>query len=171
MLIFSSVDPDELNVSTAKNEGPRYLKWYLQYAKAVGDVRTGESKQILEELNGGPLVPTPPGGVHRFDSLFEEEVHEALEKEGLRVDTQVGASGYRIDLAIRHPHQNDRYLLGVECDGASFHSARSVRERDIYRQAFLESRGWKIERIWSRNWWRNRTQQISRILETVNKLV
>ncbi len=171
VLIFSSVDPDELNVSTAKNEGPRYLKWYLQYAKAVGDVRTGESKQILEELNGGPLVPTPPGGVHRFDSLFEEEVHEALEKEGLRVDTQVGASGYRIDLAIRHPHQNDRYLLGVECDGASFHSARSVRERDIYRQAFLESRGWKIERIWSRNWWRNRTQQISRILETVNKLV
>ena len=170
VIIFSSIEPDELDVSTAKNEGPRYLKWYLEYAKAVGDVRTGDSKQILEELNGGPLVRTPGGRVLNFDSHFEEQVHEALEKEGLLVDTQVGASGYRIDLAIKHPRNKDRYVLGVECDGESFHSARSVRERDVYRQAFLESRGWKIARIWSRNWWRNSKQQIARIVDIVNDL-
>ena len=171
VVIFSSIEPDELDVSTAKNEGPRYLKWYLQYAKAVGDVRTGDSKQILEELNGGPLIRMPGGSVLDFDSDFEEQVHEALENEGLVVDTQVGASGYRIDLAIRHPLHRDRYVLGVECDGASFHSARSVRERDVYRQAFLESRGWKIARIWSRNWWRNSKQQVVRIVDIVNELV
>ncbi|WP_332700211.1 DUF559 domain-containing protein, partial [Halalkalibacter lacteus] len=66
---------------------------------------------------------------------------------GYKVDTQVGMSGYRIDLAIIHPNDPHRYILGVECDGAMYHSSKNAKERDVYRQRFLENRGWTIERI------------------------
>ena len=79
------------------------------------------------------------------------------------MDTQIGCSGYRIDLAVIHPQESSRYILGIECDGAMYHSARSARERDIYRQRFLESKGWNITRIWSRNWWQNPEKEIIRI--------
>jgi very-short-patch-repair endonuclease len=168
--VFSSVNPDEIDVSTTRNEGPKYLKWYLQYAKAVSDSNSKEADRHLKEFSGGPHTPSAPGGRLIFDSVFEEEVQQALTERGLLVDTQVGASGYRIDLAIRHPQSKDRYVLGVECDGASFHSAKSVRERDVYRQRYLESRGWNIARIWSRNWWRNRSKEVDRIQDLVREL-
>src|SRR5690606_10456535 len=83
---------------------------------------------------------------------------------------QVGVSGYRIDLGVVDPDQPSRYLLGIECDGASYHSARSVRERDAYRQRFLEHRGWTIHRIWSRNWWRDKNREAEKVLELVGRL-
>ena len=125
--------------------------------------------EFLNGFRGGPLIQ-PGQQFQMFDSVFEEQVEEALRNKGLVLDTQVGASGYRIDLAVRHPERPDRYILGIECDGATYHSARSVRERDVYRQRFLESRGWKIHRIWSRNWWRNREREIEKVLNLVDEL-
>ena len=61
-------------------------------------------------------------------------------KRGYEVHTQVGVSGYRIDLAI-YDRKKSRYILGIECDGVAFH-----------RQNYLESRGWTIHRIWSKHW-------------------
>ncbi|WP_369691345.1 DUF559 domain-containing protein [Desulfolucanica intricata] len=58
----------------------------------------------------------------------------------------------------------------MECDGAMFHSARSAKERDIYRQRFLESKGWHIARIWSKNWWKNpakEIQKVKKLIETI----
>ena len=82
----------------------------------------------------------------------------------------MGFSGYRIDLAVVHPSDENRYLLGIECDGATFHSAKSVKERDVMRQKFLEGKGWIIERIWSRNWWKNPKREIDRIDARINEL-
>jgi very-short-patch-repair endonuclease len=80
-------------------------------------------------------------------------------------------SGYRIDMAIVLPHDSSRYILGIECDGAMYHSTTNAKERDVYRQRFLESRGWTIERIWSRNWWRNSSAEIERIDQKVKELL
>ncbi len=103
----------------------------------------------------------------QFDSTFEQQVYEALTAHGLQVDTQVGVDGYRIDLAIVDPRDPSRYCLAVECDGATYHSGKSVRERDIARQLLLERRGWTFERIWSRDWWRNPQAEIARILRRI----
>lgn len=78
------------------------------------------------------------------------------------VDTQIGVSGYRIDLAI-YNKEYSRYILGIECDGATYHSSKSARERDIHRQKYLESRGWNIIRVWSRDWWTNPEAEIHKI--------
>ena len=85
--------------------------------------------------------------------------------------TQVGMSGYRIDLAIVHPKDSSKYILGIECDGAMYHSSANAKERDLYRQRFLENRGWTIERIWSRNWWKDPAKEIERIDQTIRQLL
>jgi superfamily I DNA and/or RNA helicase/very-short-patch-repair endonuclease len=158
--IVLSFDPDDLQVESAKNEGPKILKKYLKYAKAVSDGNTELAQEILKTLSDTPNDTD----VDWFDSPFEEEVCQALRDRGYEVRTQVGIGGYRIDMAVV---KGDRYVLGIECDGRLYHSSSSARERDFHRQKYLESRGWRIHRIWSSNWWNNRQNEIDKIVNLV----
>jgi REase_MTES_1575/Transcription elongation factor, GreA/GreB, C-term len=54
-------------------------------------------------------------------------------------------------------------VLGVECDGASYHSAKSARDRDRLRQEILEGLGWRLHRIWSTDWFNNPTREAERL--------
>jgi very-short-patch-repair endonuclease len=129
----------------------------------VGARQPEETRKILAEVNPDLLVRKRAEGP-RFESPFEEEVCRAIADRGYQMDAQVGLSGYRIDLAVIDPSNPQRYCLGIECDGATFHSGRSVRERDVSRQLFLESRGWTIHRVWSRHWWMDRQGEVAKVL-------
>lgn len=161
--IVTSFHPSELQVEDAKNEGPRLLKKYLEYAFAVSENDRDSAKQIL--LSFGD--ESNPGQNISFDSDFENQVYDALTEKGYQVDTQVGIGGYRIDLAIK---KDGRYILGIECDGRLYHSSKSARERDYHRQKYLESRGWRIHRIWSPNWWKHPEQEVEKICTMVSGL-
>ena len=84
----------------------------------------------------------------------------AIMAHGYEVDPQVGEAGFRIDLAVRDPERAGRYVLGIECDGASYHSSRSARDRDRIRQQVLEDRDWTIHRIWSTDWFNRPEEQL-----------
>ncbi|MDQ0194925.1 AAA domain-containing protein [Paenibacillus wynnii] len=166
--IICSFDPREWNRAETYASGVRLFKRYLEYGKAVSDGDQEQVRRILNGLLDGNAVNGRSDLV--FDSPFEYEVYEGLLDLDYSVDTQVGLSGYRIDLGIIHPNNNERYILGVECDGAMFHSSKVARERDYYRQKFLESHGWTIHRIWSRNWWKNRSGELDKVRQHVEKL-
>jgi len=161
--IVASFHPDELQVEDAKYDGPRILKKYLQYAFAVSNGEKEMAQQILLSFGDNE---TDSSNIY-FDSDFENQVYDALVEQGFQVETQVGIGGYRIDLAIK---RDGRYLLGIECDGRLYHSSRSARERDYHRQKYLESRGWRIYRIWSTHWWRNPKTEIQKICTLVESL-
>ncbi|MBA4493338.1 AAA domain-containing protein [Paenactinomyces guangxiensis] len=168
--VVASIEPHELNVAGSKHEGPRLFRHYLEYAKAVSDGDKEKVLSVLQRVN--PQTETKKQfSDDQFDSPFEAEVCEALRSIGYQVDTQIGVSGYRIDLGIVHPKNPGFYILGIECDGAAYHSSPHTKERDLYRQEFLESRGWKIQRIWSRNWWRNPGAEIEKIDRMVKELL
>lgn len=118
--------------------GTKKFRMYLDYA------RTGVT-EIPKLMNGD------------YDSDFEEFVAERLQAAGYSVVPQLGVSGYRIDLAIENPKAPGCFIAAIECDGATYHSGLSVRDRDRIRQEVLESLGWrgKIWRIWSSDWWRD----------------
>jgi very-short-patch-repair endonuclease len=101
------------------------------------------------------------------DSVFEEQVADALQAQGYQIHRQVGIAGFFIDLAVADPNQADRYLLGIECDGAAYHEARSARDRDRLRQAVLEDHGWIIHRIWSADWFQRPREQLSRVAAAI----
>ncbi|MCC6574841.1 MAG: DUF4011 domain-containing protein [Planctomycetes bacterium] len=166
--VVSSVEPEDLDVAGTKNRGPALLRNYLEYAKAVSIGAIEQRDAVLRAINPDRGEHVPKTG--HYDSEFEREVADALRSAGLTIVSQVGVSGYRIDLGILDPRNPTRYLLGVECDGATYHNAISARERDAYRQRFLESRGWKMHRIWSRNWWRDKTAEVRLVMDLIRNL-
>lgn len=153
--LVSSLLPHDLDLSrlTTGSRDVAVLQRYMEYA-----------------ANSGRFPPEPSGPRGEPESDFEEAVLEWLRREGLEVDPQVGASAFRIDLAVRHPDRPGRYILGIECDGASFHRTKTARERDRLRQEVLEGLGWRIFRIWSPDWLRDPSHVVSRIAALVNNL-
>ena len=166
MVVVSSIEPSDIR--STKNDGPRMLARFLEYAKMTDSRNLEGMNAVLSEINPD-MERSRDSERDEFDSDFEVQVCNRLRESGHKVDTQVGFSGYRIDLAVVHPNDDNRYVLGIECDGATFHSARSVRERDVMRQQFLEGNGWKIVRVWSRNWWRNPDKEIDRLEYAIRK--
>ena len=172
IVVVSSIDPEAVRADGSRHRGPRLLRDFLAYASAVGASNGERVGSILDGLC--PAMDRGAGGAGgaaSFDSHFEELVYDRLRQEGYEIDTQVGRSGYRIDLAVVHPDDPSRYVLGIECDGATYHSARSVRERDVFRQRFLERGGWAIARVWSRDWWQNPGGEVEKIVARIRKIL
>lgn len=149
IILVTSIEPEELKVETSKNLGPKLLKKYLMYVRAVSNGNYDEVKAILTELDSSEArVPEQITRVRRV----EEQIKERLEKLGYTVETNIGNRNNRISLAI-YDEKTDRYLVGVELDKDAFASSDSCLERDVYKPKFLESRGWTIVRVWCRDWW------------------
>ena len=149
--VFSSIRADDIDLNRSKAKGVASLKTFLTFAEK------------------GILGTPDPHTDREMDSPFEESVKRALEGKGYSVHHQVGTSGFFIDLAVVDPDAPGRYVLGVECDGATYHSARSARERDRQRQAVLEDHGWTIHRIWSTDWFKRPNEQLAKVIEAIEE--
>ncbi len=135
IVTFTSMRPADI-LADGKSKGVQMLRGWLEYC-ATGAVPDCE----------------PRGG--EIESPFEAHVVRVVEFLGCEAVPQVGASGYRIDIGVRHPDWPHGFLLGVECDGATYHSSKSSRDRDRLRQEVLEGKGWVLHRIWSTDWFRD----------------
>jgi superfamily I DNA and/or RNA helicase/very-short-patch-repair endonuclease len=157
--VINSFEPNELKY-TGTSEGPILLKKYLEYCKLISESRKEDAyAKLVPDEKEENIVQD----YDEYDSDFEGEIRDALVSLGYKLKTQVGCKGYRIDLAVVHPKKKDKFVIGIECDGAKYHSSKSAKDRDIYRQEILEHAGWKITRIWSRDWWKNPEKEIKRI--------
>ncbi len=145
-LVTSMVHSDVQQDTKQAESGRTFLRKYLQYAE------TGH----LPDSGTAGFKGTP-------DSGFEESVARSLLGLGYEFHYQVGVQGFFIDIGVIHPDQPGQYLCGIECDGAAYHSHPIARDRDRIRQEILENRGWKIFRIWSTDWYRNRKLEIERL--------
>jgi very-short-patch-repair endonuclease len=155
MVVFSSLSPEQIDLTRTNARAVEDLKDFLQYAE--------RGKTVL-----GNFVSGSQGD---FDSPFEQEVARALRDKGWQVHPQIGVSAYRIDLGIVHPSYPGAYLAGIECDGATYHRSATARDRDRIRQAVLEGLGWKILRIWSTDWWTNKAGSISSLDAALRQLL
>lgn len=135
--VFSSLKAEQMDLTRTQAEGVRDLKLFLEFAE--------RGTRALAEAHAGSQ-----GG---FDSPFEETVAAALARKGWQLHTQVGASAFRIDLAVVHPDAQGVYLSGIECDGATYHCSATARDRDKLREQVLRGLGWDILRVWSTDWW------------------
>ncbi len=144
MRVFSTLDPNQIDLSRTSARAVADLKHFLEYAE--------RGPSVLGGLPTGPLGD--------FESPFESAVARELRAKGWRVQPQIGVSKFRIDLGITHPDEPGRYLAGIECDGAMYHSSAVAKERDKVRQAVLEGLGWTLFRVWSTSWWVNKPGEL-----------
>ncbi len=148
--IFSSITADDIDLERARSRGAAAFKTFLSFAQ-TGRLAISQPTDAEEQ--------TP----------FEEAVAEAVESLGYQVHRQVGIAGFFVDLAVIDPNQPGRYILGIECDGAAYHSSRSARDRDRLRQAVLEDHGWIIHRIWSTDWFQRPFEQLRKVGEAIER--
>ena len=122
-------------------------------------------RTLLHFAESGKLSAGAPNG--DFDSPFEDAVARVIRQAGYDVHPQVGVSSFRIDLGVLISSKPGEYLLGVECDGATYHRARSARDRDRLRQEVLEGLGWRLHRIWSTDWFRHQERETQQLLSAI----
>lgn len=154
LVVFSSLRGDDMSPNRVKSQGVNDLKAYLTFAE--------KGVRVLPEI----VLPTG----RDYDSPFEKQVANAIRNAGYEVLTQIGVSRYRIDLGVIDPRAPGRFLIGIECDGAMYHSAATARERDRLRQMVLEGLGWTIARVWSTDWWADPERETRKLLERIRGL-
>lgn len=135
--VFSSLKAEQMDLARTQAMGVRDLKLFLEFA----------------ERGARALAENTEGSRGDFESPFEEAVAAALAGKGWELHTQIGASTFRIDLAVVHPDAKGVYLSGIECDGATYHRSATARDRDKLREQVLRGLGWDILRVWSTDWW------------------
>lgn len=150
--VFSSMTAADIRPTVSCSRGVKALRDYLEYIQT-------------QQLEMARLTGREP------DSDFEVFVAKAIRAKGFEVVAQVGVANYFIDLAIVDPNRVGTYLLGIECDGATYHSSKAARDRDRYRQEVLEKLGWKLYRIWSTDWFKNPDVEIEKLVKFINKLL
>ena len=136
--VFSSIRAEQIDLDRTRAVGVRDLKAFLDYAER-GSI-------ALPSRDEGSLGPA--------ENPFEDAVADTFRAKGWEVRTQIGVSGFRVDLGVVHPDCAGSYLAGIECDGVRYHSSATARDRDKVRQAVLEDLGWTILRVWSTDWFR-----------------
>ncbi|MBU3862880.1 DUF3320 domain-containing protein [Streptomyces sp. 4503] len=144
------------SLGDSQNKSVQHLKRYLQYAENGPDVL---AQDVVQAADAEPESP------------FEESVLRVLRGWGYEVQPQVGVAGFRIDLGLRHPDAPGTYALGIECDGAMYHSSKVARDRDRLREEVLRGLGWKLHRIWGTDWYRGRAAAEERLRKAVERAV
>jgi very-short-patch-repair endonuclease len=152
MMVVSSIAAADVDLSRTGSEGAKLLKAFLDFAE--------RGPAALPDLSTSPTSPA--------ESPFEQAVADELVRRGLTIQRRVGYGGYIVDLAVLDPKHGGQYLLGVECDGQTYHSAVTARDRDRLRRAVLEGLGWRLIRVWSTDWVRDRDKQVRRILAALD---
>ena len=147
LIVFSTLQPEQIDLGRTNARGVVDFKHFLEFAK-------NGARAIAEAF-----ATTGRG----TESPFEEAVKDALEQKGWVVHPQIGVSFFRVDLGIVHPDAPGRYLAGIEADGATYHRSASARDRDRLREATLVDLGWRIRRIWSTEWWMDKSSALEKI--------
>jgi len=153
-IVVSTVTEQDLAGLSPTNRGGIALRSFLRYVAQGGRLDRGVGQVTDGETND-----------------FEDAVQAALEARGFSVQPQVGVGTYRIDLGVRDPVEPHQYAIGVECDGATYHSSRTARDRDLLRQEALKKMDWRLYRVWSTDWFKNRDATLEALVAEVNRAI
>lgn len=150
--LVSSILPSDIDLSRTESEGIKMLRQYIEFAmNGSSSLRTGQSESEKD--------------------VFLDVVAEFLISHGYRIKKYVGCSGYKIDIAILHPNNDDCFVAGIECDGLSYAAAKNARDRDHLRKSVLEAMGWQIYRVWSPEWIARQDIEGQKLLTFINTAI
>ena len=149
MLIFSTLTPDQIDLSRTSAEGVAALKEFLTFASG---------KPLSETVESAKAAAASAAGI-------AETICAALREQGYETERSIGESAFKIDIGVIHPKHPEQYLLGILLDGAGYGAAQTARDRELAQIDVLRGLGWRITRVWSMDWWDNRAKEVQRLLE------
>ena len=153
--LVGSIEASDINAEKSK-KGVILLKNYIEFAgEGVEALHREEKKELFSER----------------DFRLEKSVLKVLNDNGFSADTEIGCSGYKIDIAVVHPEHKDIYVLGIECDGHNYQNNRTARDRDRLKNEVLSRLDWKLYRIWAPDWIKRRDTEETKLIETVKQAI
>ncbi|MBI4750506.1 MAG: DUF4011 domain-containing protein [Acidobacteria bacterium] len=157
MVVVSSITHQA--ITNTYNDGAHCLKTYLAYAEALSAGQHHLAQSLMASFGdtGQAMASTT-----LVDPVVES-LAEALREQGLIVDTQIGDSAFRCDLAVRQAG-DDAYQLAILVDSDEYYRTRSAFERAVLHPALLEAFGWKMCYVLARDWQANPTSVLERLL-------
>ena len=151
--LVGSIMPSDIDLSRTKSDGVKMLRSYIEYAMNTDVALAGAAKQSRQDE-------------------FVDVIADYIRKHGYKVRQYVGCSGYKIDIAVQHPSELvEQFVAGIECDGYSYISAKTVRDRDRLRSSVLENMGWNLYRLWSAEWYKNPETEGKRLLSFIKDAI
>ena len=154
MKVYSTLRSDQIDITRTASEGVAGVKAFLEYAEK-GRITLGIRKT----------------GADVNDSGFEQSLAEEIRKHGYDVHTNIGCSGYRIDIGIVNKEKPTEYILGILCDGNNYHAAKTAKDREIIQHEVLRLLGWAVHKVWSTDWWENADRVLNGILEAIKEAI
>jgi len=144
--LLASFGPEHIGSGHDIPAGVKDLRDYLAFAADPGEM-------MLE-------TPLPEQGC-----VLALEIAEALKARGYVVQTSVGYSAFRVDLAVKKPGEKG-WRLAVMLDGPEWKSRLTVMDRDGVPSLLRSSMRWSaVTRVWLPAWLRNREEQLKRLID------
>ena len=152
--VFANLKSQDIALDRTRARGVAAFKTFLQYAET-----------------GVMPADTPTESGRDFGSPFQKTLADEIRARGYEVHEEVASGGRFIDMAIVDPNMRGRYALGVEFDGAAYHSARWARDRDRLRDQVLEGLGWRLHRVWSTDYFSNPKREVDRVVAEIESAI
>jgi len=150
MKVFSTLRSDQIDITRSASEGVASIKAFLEYAE-----------------KGRTMLAIRNSNVEFIENSFEEVLADKIREFGYTVKTNIGCSGYKIDIGIVHRENPSQYILGILCDGNTYNAAKTAKDREIIQQDVLKLLGWTLHKVWSTDWWENSELIINQILDAI----
>ena len=152
MMVFSSLNAADINLSRTNAKGVIGLRDFLDYAQKGRKIVTLSKSSSNEGIS------------------YQSEIAISLRERGYKVSENIGSSDYKIDLAISHPEDCSKFILGIQCDGVNYAKARTARDREKLRELVLKQLGWNIIKVWAMDYYENQAKEIERIESEIKSL-
>ena len=153
MQVFTSLLPEQIDLRRSGSRGVQELRAFLEYA---GGRMLPVNKSTLK------MAAAPVG--------IAETLCAYLAAAGYQTVRNVGCSDLRVDIAVVHPDHPDQYIMGILLDGISYVGAKTTRDRELAQVDVLQNLGWNIHRVWTLDWWDNRSKELRRMASRLKEL-
>lgn len=153
MIIFSTLRPEQIDLNRTSAIGVAGLKRFLEYAER------------------GERMTLDTHTTNDHELTIENVISKQLRNHGYTVHTNIGCSGYKVNVGIVDDNNPSSYILGILCDGEDYRQTKTVRDREIVQTSVLQQLGWNIFRIWTMDWWENPQEVIDSIKAEINGLI
>ena len=160
MMVFATLRAEQIDLKRTQAKGVEGLKKFLEFA-ATGQIisampaQTAQQAMEKESQEHADLV-----------SLVSEE----LINNGYDVQTNVGRSQFKIDIAVVSPDNPDEYILGILCDGRNYYETKTTRDREIVQPNVLTGLKWNVMRVWAVDWYERREVVMDRIMKRLDDI-
>ena len=158
MIVFSTLRSEQIDLKRSQAKGVEGLKNFLEFAKTGTIINNANSLSDSPSLTG------------RDEEGLSSLVADELRQQGFEVETMVGSSEFKVDVAVVDPDHPEQYLLGILCDGKNYYETKTARDREIVQPTVLGRLHWNVMRVWAVDWYANHEAVVDRIKKKIEDI-